>query len=89
MEELKQLILEKSEEIEDLLQEVEGIIGDIGEEIADYILDNDIVIKTKTKRKAFIKELFEKVLDNKTKSAIYINSSIDKIGKSMEDVLSE
>lgn len=89
MEELKQLILEKSEEIEDLLQEVEGIIADIGEEIADYILDNDIVIKTKTKRKAFIKELFEKVLDNKTKSAIYINSSIDKIGKSMEDVLSE
>lgn len=89
MEELEQIILDKADEIEDLIQEIDGIIADIGEEIADYVIDNDISVRTKPKRKAFLKEILEPLLDNTRKSSIYIKGELDKMEISMKDVLSE
>lgn len=89
MEELEQIILDKADEIEDLIQEIDGIIADIAEEIADYVIDNDISIKTKPKRKAFLKEILEPLLDNTKKSSIYIKSEMDKLETIMKDVLTE
>lgn len=89
MEELEQIILDKADEIEDLIQEIDGIIADIGEEIADYIIDNDISVRTKPKRKAFLKEILEPLLDNTRKSSVYIKGELDKIEISMKDVLTE
>lgn len=89
MEELEQIILDKADEIEDLIQEIDGIIADIGEEIADYVIDNDISVRTKPKRKAFLKEILEPLLDNTRKSSVYIKGELDKIEISMKDVLTE
>lgn len=89
MEELTQTILDKADEIEDLIQELDAIISDIGEEIADYLIDNDITIKTKPKRKAFIKEILEPLLDNSRKSSVYIKGEVDRMEVAMRDVLSE
>lgn len=89
MEELEQIILDKADEIEDLIQEIDGIIADIAEEIADYVIDNDISVKTKPKRKAFLKEILEPLLDNTKKSSIYIKGEMDKLETIMKDVLTE
>lgn len=89
MEELEQIILDKADEIEDLIQEMDGIIATIAEEIADYVIDNDISVKTKPKRKAFLKEILEPLLDNTRKSSVYIKAELDKLETIMKDVLTE